>query len=174
MESWPNAHEYQDLVARGVANREARIWFLMLSALCMPLIVTLLTTLFVAKFCDIISGQNAGGAIAYFIFGHFDDACDQPLGTLAEIYWIVLAVKMTIIYIWSKAQEMDCDCNCLPRICNYLRSFLFGLVCLPAVAFELVWPILTFVYLCISSTTGPCSKELKQSCWILLAPYFLQ
>lgn len=179
-------------MAQGVANREARrrtvlrnwilerlsnlIWFLMLSALCMPLIVTLLllTTLFVAKFCDIISGQNAGGAIAYFIFGHFDDACDQPLGTLAEIYWIVLAVKMTIIYIWSKAQEMDCDCNCLPRICNYLRSFLFGLVCLPAVAFELVWPILTFVYLCISSTRGPCSKELKQSCWILLAPYFLQ
>jgi len=172
-------------VARGVANREARrrtvlrnwilerlshlIWFLMLSALCMPLVVTLLllTTLFVAKFCDIISGQNAGGAIAYFIFGHFQDECDQPLGTLAEIYWIVLAVKMTLIYIWSKAAEIDCECNCL-------RSAFFALIVPPAMAFELVWPILTFVCLCVSSATGPCSKELKQGCWMLLAPYFLQ
>ena len=58
-----------------------------------------------------------------------------------------------------------------------LRLLVLALVffCLTplAVAFGLVWPILTFVYLCIS-LAGKCSKELKLGGWLLLAPYFLQ
>jgi len=177
----------QELVARGVTNREARrravfrnwlwerisnlVFFLMASAIVMPMAITLvlLLTLFTAKFYDIISGRDAGGMVANFIFGHFFDECSQPLGELCYVFWIFLAIKMTSIYIWSKCMEVqaDCDCNCL-------RNFFLAVIMPPTVAFELLWPVTTFVYLCLAQASGDCSKGLVQSCWLLLSPYFLQ
>ncbi|CAJ1355393.1 unnamed protein product, partial [Effrenium voratum] len=181
----------EDLVAQGLAAREARrrtvvrnwlaaratnlIWMLMLSAIMMPITISLLllSTLFTAKICDAFSGNDAAGVIGGFLFGHFDDPCNQPIGALQVIFWVFLAIKMILFYIWSKCQDVaECDCE-NSRICGFLRQAGLYIILPPTVAFELVWPVATFCCLVMSSTST-CSAQLRSTAWMLLSPYFLQ
>jgi len=191
----------EDLVSQGVANDEARrrtvlrnwvlerlsnlISFAVFSGVIMPHIVLILwiaaTT--VTRCFDLISGlkMNITDAIMEnflnLFFNHWDDACGQPLGVLSGMFWIALLVRVSLLYIWCLAVSITVRCRC-PNESSCLALVYFYVIKAPAVAlavaFELVWPILTFVCLCISSATGKCSKELQLSCLLLLTPYFLQ
>ena len=45
-----------------------------------------------------LSGWEIGG-LAQFIFLHFDDACDRPLGLPAEVFWFAQIVKLLFFRI---------------------------------------------------------------------------
>ena len=187
----------EDLVSQGVANDEARrrtvlrnwilerlanlISFAVFSGVIMPHIVLILyMAATIATQCfDLISGMSITDAFREFLvslfMNHWDDACNVPLGVLSRLFWIVLLVRLSIFYIWCLGALVTARCSCE---CSFLASALFYLIKSPAVAlavaFELLWPILTFVCICISSATGECSEELQLGCSLLLAPYFGQ
>ena len=77
--------------------------------------VLVVVALLVARACDMFSFPNGVVAILDLFFNHFDDACDQPLGVLAEIFWIVTLVTLVLFYFFtcSYANRGNCDCSCL-------------------------------------------------------------
>lgn len=179
-----------DLMAQGVPPREARrrsflrTWVMerlstlieltLLWALIIPLLVALLLllTLFFAKICDALDGQDAAGDIGSFLFDHVEDSCDTPLGFLVALFWVVLFFKMTLIYIWSRiARHIHESSCCTGRCCESLKCFFYYCLVIPTVLFEFTWPTATFVSLVLARD---CSGKLQASAWLVLSPYLLK
>jgi len=183
----------EDLVALGVPAREARrrtflrTWFMerlsnfieliLIWAIIIPALValTLGLTLFFAGIIDAIDGDSATMSITDFLFQHLWDPCQQPLGLMALIFWCSVFLKVAMIILWDRFQNIpqpDCctDC-CNANFCRCLTRCFYYCLALPIVFFEFAWPITTLILLLL---TKSCTWQLEASTWVVMSPFILE
>eukprot|EP00913_Durusdinium_trenchii_P001675 g1551.t1 len=162
-------------------SRSARRWaaltvlqqmigFLQMSTMLMPSLITLAMcfSFFLTLTWDMIFSEEIFKELIFWLYGHWEDPCDQPIGHLQQCFWIVFWIKVFILVSYAKyEEERPLDHRSLSvRLFQYLLKPL-------AVAFEVCWPTVTFISLRKTNAEG-CSKILRQTGWLLLAPYFLE
>lgn len=131
----------------------------------MPFLILLLTccSFLVALTWDMIWGAELFREWVFWLYGHWEDSCNQPIGPLQQWFWIVLWLKIFVLASWAKWNEEGSS--------RRMRTFFCYVLSPLAMMFDLGWPIVTFI--CLWHTSD-CSKILQQSCWLLLMPYLLQ
>eukprot|EP00435_Cladocopium_sp_Y103_P010566 s2053_g2.t1 len=178
----------EDLVLQGISAREARrrsffrtclmerlstlIQLILIWAILFPAMVPLLLSLslLVAAVCDAIDQGTAAVAITNFLFGHLDDSCEQPLGLCVMIFWISVASKGLLIFLWNRCQSLNSDC-CTGPTGRCLTASFYGSLATITVLFEVIWPVTTFIMLLLAQN---CTSELRASTWVVLSPFFLE
>lgn len=106
-----------DLVSRGIPAREARrrsyartclmerlstmIQGLLVCGMVVPFIILglLVLSLLIGLVFDMVHQSHAAClSIIFFVFGHFEDSCKQPLGPCLKIFWIFTASKLCFFF----------------------------------------------------------------------------
>eukprot|EP00438_Fugacium_kawagutii_P033343 Skav204229 [mRNA] locus=scaffold1550:186692:187531:- [translate_table: standard] len=133
----------------------------------MPFVIVSLTCCsFMATLTwDMFSGAELFREWFFWLYGHWEDSCNQPIGPLQQWFWIVLWLKILVLASLARWWHEESDGRLWIK-----KLFLYVLSPL-ALVFDLGWPIVTLVCLCYA---GDCSRILQQSCWLLLTPYLLQ
>lgn len=179
-----------DLVERlGIPAREARrrsyartclmerlstmIQGLLICGIFVPCIIPglLALSLLVGLVIDIFTQSYSSRlAIILFLFGHFEDSCNQPLGPCLMIFWISVASKLLLLVIWNRFE--DSLTNCLgDATFRNLSACLYGIFAVVTVLFEVIWPATTFIMLLLANS---CTSGLIASTWVVLSPFFLE
>ncbi|CAK9042288.1 E3 ubiquitin-protein ligase ATL31 (Protein CARBON/NITROGEN INSENSITIVE 1) (Protein SUPER SURVIVAL 1) (RING-H2 finger protein ATL31) (RING-type E3 ubiquitin transferase ATL31) [Durusdinium trenchii] len=126
-----------------------------------------LLTLFFAKICDALDGQDAAGDIGSFLFDHVEDSCDTPLGFLVALFWVVLFFKMILGHTCGEVGPYLSSRDIMLEV----KCFFYYCLVIPTVLFEFTWPTATFVSLVLARD---CSGKLQASAWLVLSPYLLK
>lgn len=137
--------------------------------------LTLGLTLFFAGIIDAIDGDSATMSITDFLFQHLWDPCNEPLGLMALIFWCSVFLKVAMIILWDRFQNIpqpDCctDC-CNANFCRCLTRCFYYCLALPIVFFEFAWPITTLILLLL---TKSCTWQLEASTWVVMSPFILE
>jgi len=152
--------------ARHVQHVQQLLGILLMYTKLMPFIILLLTccSFLIALTWDLIWGAELFREWVFWLYGHWEDSCNQPIGPLQQWFWIILWVKIFVLASLAKWND-EGDRPWMKK--------LFWCVLNPlAMIFDLGWPTVTFICLCYAH--ADCSKILRQSCWLLLTPYLLQ
>ncbi|CAK9009568.1 RING-H2 finger protein ATL70 (RING-type E3 ubiquitin transferase ATL70) [Durusdinium trenchii] len=149
-------------------SRSARRWaaltvlqqmigFLQMSTMLMSFLITLAMcfSFFLTLTWDMIFSEEIFKELIFWLYGHWEDPCDQPIGHLQQCFWIVFWIKVFILVSYAKyEEERPLDHRSLSvRLFQYLLKPL-------AVAFEVCWPTVTFISLRKTNAEGCSLKRL--------------
>lgn len=178
-----------DLVSRGIPAREARrrsyartclmerlstmIHGLLVCGMVVPFIILglLVLSLLIGLVFDMVHQSHAAClSIIFFVFGHFEDSCKQPLGPCLKIFWIFTASKLCLLFLWMSFAD---------SLTNYLGDATFrnlsaclcGSFAVVTVLFEVIWPATTLIMLLLANS---CTTGLIASTWVVMPPFFLE